>query len=481
MSRRVLIFIPGMTLILALVVSSMSCRTPGKTDSAKHGLRIPTQAKAFIALQPQTFIHDLKRHLPMLEVGFAREPGSAKAMTWANKIINSPEVQKIESIQWALGEGGDFLGMTILGSFDSQKLASMLAGLSPKWNSVPGANPPRWQNNAKKMIAMGKGHLALTETKALSSNEATGFLATALQYLNPDADILYMGPNTNRSSPFQSYGLSFVMGELFEMTVFFDAPEKILPMLDHQLIQMKNAWPVLRARLAQKLDGIKGPMAPVVAPMKEEVLTLLEEIISSCTIEPVEGGLVLTAQSNVGRQTSTVTITSLLAIVGIPAFVKYRRRAKTSEAIDELDKIYKGAAVYFMNQRIGRDGSKLPCQFPAPTVMIPPLGPNGEHPCCSSKYDTDGNGRCDVFPGSWNTPTWAALSFMMTDQHQYAYAFDSSGTLSDAKMTATAYGDLDCDGVWSTFQKLAYGDPQATMSECSIRGAAALYVENETE
>ena len=69
----------------------------------------------------------------------------------------------------------------------------------------------------------------------------------------------------------------------------------------------------------------------------------------------------------------------------------------------------------------------------------------------------------------------------MNDRHYFAYEFDSSGTLSDARMTATAYGDLDCDGVWSTFQKLAFGDPQATRSECSIRGAAAFYVENETE
>ncbi len=169
-----------------------------------------------------------------------------------------------------------------------------------------------------------------------------------------------------------------------------------------------------------------------------------------------------------------VAILGILAVVAVPAFIKYMRRAKTSEAIDMLDKIYKGAASYYTNQRINSAGEKLPCQFPAPVGSTPDGGS-----CCD--LDTNDDERCDSAPEKWDDPTWSALSFQMTDEHYFVYEYDSTGTLADAKMTASAYGDLDCDTVISTFQKLAFGDPQATKSECSIRGAAAFYVENETE
>ena len=75
--------------------------------------------------------------------------------------------------------------------------------------------------------------------------------------------------------------------------------------------------------------------------------------------------------------------------------------------------------------------------------------------------------------------------FQMNDQHYFTYAFDSNGkTLSEARFTASAYADLDCDGVFSTFQRMGYGDPSANMAECELlplKGSAAFYVENETE
>ena len=53
--------------------------------------------------------------------------------------------------------------------------------------------------------------------------------------------------------------------------------------------------------------------------------------------------------------------------------------------------------------------------------------------------------------------------------------------LVDAGFTVTAYGDLDCDGVQSTFQRMGFGDPNANFAECSLRGAPAFYVEKESE
>jgi type IV pilus assembly protein PilA len=176
-----------------------------------------------------------------------------------------------------------------------------------------------------------------------------------------------------------------------------------------------------------------------------------------------------------------VAILGILAVVAVPAFIKYMRRAKTTEAIDELDKVYKGAAYYYTAPHVNADGSKLPCQFPEDQGVTP-----SSKTCCgslSSAHDLDKDERCDSNPGLWTGgATWSALTFQINDQHFFTYEFDENGeTLSLARMTASAYADLDCDGTQSTFQRLGYGDPGATRSECALRGSAAFYVENETE
>ncbi len=175
-----------------------------------------------------------------------------------------------------------------------------------------------------------------------------------------------------------------------------------------------------------------------------------------------------------------VAILAILAVVAVPAFIKYMRRAKTTEAIDEIDKIYKGAALYYTTPHVDAAGQKLPCQFPTNQGVTPVEGS-----CCSTTGlgGPDGNAddRCDSDPDVWTTDTWSAVNFQITDEHYFLYAYDASGVLSDAGMTITANGDLDCDGVESTFQRMGFGDPQANNAECSLRGSAAFFVEKETE
>ena len=171
-----------------------------------------------------------------------------------------------------------------------------------------------------------------------------------------------------------------------------------------------------------------------------------------------------------------VAILAILAVVAVPAFIKYMRRAKTTEAIDQLDKIYKGGAVYYTTPKVDNTGVKIDCQFPRSQGITPVDGT-----CCGGAGDTDGDDRCDSDPTVWSTEQWAAVSFQMNDQHYFLYALDTEGVLTDAKFTASAFADLDCDGAFSTFQRMGFGDPAARPSECSIKGSAAFYIENETE
>ncbi|MCW5832830.1 MAG: hypothetical protein KIS78_10505 [Labilithrix sp.] len=77
--------------------------------------------------------------------------------------------------------------------------------------------------------------------------------------------------------------------------------------------------------------------------------------------------------------------------------------------------------------------------------------------------------------GTWDGPTWVALDFRPTPEgvpRAYAYAFDSSG---DTFVTR-AHGDLDGDGVLSTFEMRG----SAKAGEAP-RLEPGLYVEAELE
>lgn len=176
-----------------------------------------------------------------------------------------------------------------------------------------------------------------------------------------------------------------------------------------------------------------------------------------------------------------VAILAILSVVAVPAFINYMRKAKTSEAIDAMDKIVKGAAEYIMEPRSDKTTwEKLPCQFPV-TQTITPVGAS----CCA--LDADGDDRCDEDPDVWSTQTWAALKFKMDGQHYYQYTFTAAGAGTEADFEVMANGDLDCDTITSTF--IRYGKATltnenqdgATATECSYSQASAPYVERETE
>lgn len=152
-----------------------------------------------------------------------------------------------------------------------------------------------------------------------------------------------------------------------------------------------------------------------------------------------------------------VAMGSSTAVVGGPQFAKYMRNAKTAEANENLDRIRKGAADYYA----------IHGEYPA-TVFTTPLGVS----CCDAMADADDDDRCDANLEPWQTPTWQALNFSIADSHYFQYTFTSAGSGRSAKYTATANGDLDCDGTYSTFQ--IYGSP-------STGDHPMIFRDNETE
>jgi type IV pilus assembly protein PilA len=162
-----------------------------------------------------------------------------------------------------------------------------------------------------------------------------------------------------------------------------------------------------------------------------------------------------------------VAIIGILAAVAIPAFLRYVKRSKTTEATQNLGAMYRGAASYFEAEHATRgvDNTVLAKQFPA-TVGLTPA-----RDCCQS-----GGQKCIPAATDWESPSWKALSFSIGDPHYYRYQFDATGTGTTAGFTSGAFGDLDCDSTFATFERAGTVD-----TNFSVKGSSAIYSVNELE
>jgi len=119
---------------------------------------------------------------------------------------------------------------------------------------------------------------------------------------------------------------------------------------------------------------------------------------------------------------------SLLA-VAVPAFLRDLHASRFVEPTEGLERIGAAAVAYaVVNER-----------FPESAPLTPAVPPRG-------KKEADP-------PGTWDGPTWKALAFRPSAEgvpHAYAFSFES--TSGGSAFVAQARGDLDGDGVLSTFE-----------------------------
>ncbi|MBN1947929.1 MAG: hypothetical protein JW797_19840 [Bradymonadales bacterium] len=159
---------------------------------------------------------------------------------------------------------------------------------------------------------------------------------------------------------------------------------------------------------------------------------------------------------------SAVFLSGVGSAIAIPAFLSYVSRSKTTEAAMSLRRIYDSAISYYDSDYADSTGNILPRQFPASTPLTPSRIPCGE--------------RAAPQPELWQHPTWQALGFSLADPHYYSYRFESSGVGPNATFTASAFGDLDCDGEFSTFMRVGEVTAGGWVS-----GGAGLYQMDELE
>ena len=176
-----------------------------------------------------------------------------------------------------------------------------------------------------------------------------------------------------------------------------------------------------------------------------------------------------------------VAILGILAAVAIPAFINYMRKAKTSEATLNIDRIFEGGISYFEAEHVARgvDGTVLQHCLPLTANWCPDATPGSE------KYNADTTAAMwiDVATNS-EAVTWQALPFAMGDNHYYAYQFLNERGTADAipaayneiVFYAAAMGDLDGDTEMSLFERAA-----AQTIEGTIQGSSGIYKRDPLE
>ena len=149
-----------------------------------------------------------------------------------------------------------------------------------------------------------------------------------------------------------------------------------------------------------------------------------------------------------------VAIIGILAAVAIPAFMDYMKRAKKTEAALQLDKIGK------KNKTLYVETSSFSTVAPARTF---PVGFSATSCCFSAS-----NNHCPPVPASFAAdPGWKALDFQIDEPNLFIYNYIPGSST----FTATATGDLDCDGTPITYTlngTAVAGNPAVLLTEPGV-------------
>ncbi len=115
------------------------------------------------------------------------------------------------------------------------------------------------------------------------------------------------------------------------------------------------------------------------------------------------------------------------------------------------------------------DGATIvqPKQFPTATNMVT------EAAACKAGP----GGKCVGSPPAYTNATWVALNFNIADPHLFVPSYDQGGVGTNSTFTGGAHGDLDEDGIFSTFLRMGKVNPGSG----DVESAAAAYINNEIE
>lgn len=163
-------------------------------------------------------------------------------------------------------------------------------------------------------------------------------------------------------------------------------------------------------------------------------------------------------------------------------------RSKSGEARVQIAKMLDAASAYFNEEHVPPPGVAMLASHGCPNDgrlsgtagVTPPLsvdcgvGPGGR---CVPAVAGSGPGYYDMHLWTEN-PVWNQLNFQLEEGHAFHYDFKwtNSGTgFGNCQFTTQAFGDLDGDGVWSTYERSGAAD------NLGVNAAAGRYIDQEVE
>lgn len=142
-----------------------------------------------------------------------------------------------------------------------------------------------------------------------------------------------------------------------------------------------------------------------------------------------------------------VAIIGVLAAIAIPMFSRAAQKAKMSEAALQLNRLGKGAKTWH----------NANTSFPQGVAAPMPGTDGGACELPEKKFAVESTWAADN--------AWVSLGFQIDEPNLFTYHYTST---DQNLATATAVGDLDCDGTLVTYTlalATANGNPTATLTE----------------
>jgi hypothetical protein len=155
----------------------------------------------------------------------------------------------------------------------------------------------------------------------------------------------------------------------------------------------------------------------------------------------------------------TFAVVGSLVAVAVPAFVRNLHASRLVEPVDGVKAIAEGATAYAKTRDV-------PHAYPPSAPLTPAAVPRG---------------MLEVDPGgAWDHPTWKALGFRPVDEgvaHAFAFAFEGANGPAHSQFAAVAHGDLDGDGVTSTFETRGHYDRATTDAGAALDAGGTPVIE----
>jgi hypothetical protein len=191
-------------------------------------------------------------------------------------------------------------------------------------------------------------------------------------------------------------------------------------------------------------------------------------------------GVVFELDGKLVRVKGKVPIVELVEL-STAAFTKYLLRSKTAEARVNLAKMFDAASAFFTEEHVGRGGEVA--AVGATAHACPNDGRTSGNAGITPPRSVDCSKGCtpgvDYDQKLWSdNQVWSGLNFQMEQRHYFHYDFrwtNTAGGYGACQFTAQAFGDLDADKTYSTFERAGAAD------EMGVNVAAGIYIDQEVE